>query len=108
MEEKFMKEAIRQAHKAAAIGDVPIGCVIVKDGTIIDDSNPYSPEKPYQETPLPEGRFQYNLFYVIPYVTSAAFPSAQKGRASISRTSSLEGRPSGNDRVWSGSLMSGR
>ena len=34
-EEKFMKEAIRQAKKAAAIGDVPIGCVIVKDGEII-------------------------------------------------------------------------
>ena len=34
-EEKFMKEAIRQAHKASAIGDVPIGCVIVKDGKII-------------------------------------------------------------------------
>ncbi|MBQ9421296.1 MAG: nucleoside deaminase [Lachnospiraceae bacterium] len=33
--EKFMKEAIRQAKKAAAIGDVPIGCVIVRDGEII-------------------------------------------------------------------------
>ena len=34
-DEKFMKEAIRQAKKAAAIGDVPIGCVIVSDGRII-------------------------------------------------------------------------
>ena len=33
--EKFMKEAIKQAKKAAAIGDVPIGCVIVLDGKII-------------------------------------------------------------------------
>ena len=30
-----MKEAIRQAKKAEAIGDVPIGCVIVCDGKII-------------------------------------------------------------------------
>lgn len=34
-DEKFMKEAIRQAKKAEAIGDVPIGCVIVRDGKII-------------------------------------------------------------------------
>ncbi len=33
--EYFMKEAIKQAKKAGAIGDVPIGCVIVKDGKII-------------------------------------------------------------------------
>ena len=32
---KYMKEAIRQAKKAYAIGDVPIGCVIVRDGKII-------------------------------------------------------------------------
>ncbi len=30
-DEAFMKEAVRQAKKAAAIGDVPIGCVIVKE-----------------------------------------------------------------------------
>ena len=34
-DEKFMKEAIRQARKAEAIGDVPIGCVIVHEGKII-------------------------------------------------------------------------
>ena len=34
-DEKFMKEAIRQAKKAEAIGDVPIGCVIVHEGRII-------------------------------------------------------------------------
>ena len=35
IEEKYMKEAIRQAKKAAALGDVPIGCVIEYQGTII-------------------------------------------------------------------------
>lgn len=34
-EEKYMKEAIRQARKAAALGDVPIGCVIEYEGKII-------------------------------------------------------------------------
>ena len=34
-EEKFMKEALKQAKKAAAIGEVPIGCVIVCDGVVI-------------------------------------------------------------------------
>lgn len=33
--EKFMKKAIAQARKAEAIGEVPIGCVIVKDNKII-------------------------------------------------------------------------
>lgn len=32
---KYMKEAIRQAKKAYVIGEVPIGCVIVRDGKII-------------------------------------------------------------------------
>ena len=30
-----MREALRQAKKAAALGDVPIGCVIVRQGRII-------------------------------------------------------------------------
>ena len=34
-EEKFMKEAIRQAKKAYALREVPIGCVIVYEGKII-------------------------------------------------------------------------
>lgn len=34
-DEKYMKEAIKQAHKAYALGEVPIGCVIVHDGKII-------------------------------------------------------------------------
>lgn len=33
--EKYMKEAIRQAQKAYALGEVPIGCVIVYEGKII-------------------------------------------------------------------------
>ncbi len=32
---RFMRAALTQAKKAAAIGETPIGCVIVKDGTII-------------------------------------------------------------------------
>ena len=35
LDERFMKEALRQAKKAAAIGEVPIGCVIVSNGQII-------------------------------------------------------------------------
>lgn len=34
-DEKYMKEAVRQARKAYALGEVPIGCVIVHDGKII-------------------------------------------------------------------------
>lgn len=34
-DERYMKEAIRQAKKAYALGEVPIGCVIVHDGKII-------------------------------------------------------------------------
>ena len=34
-DEKYMKEAIRQAQKAYALGEVPIGCVIVYEGKII-------------------------------------------------------------------------
>ena len=33
--EKYMKEALRQAKKAYALGEVPIGCVIVHEGQII-------------------------------------------------------------------------
>ena len=34
-QERYMKEAIRQAKKARALEEVPIGCVIVCDGRII-------------------------------------------------------------------------
>lgn len=35
MEEKYMKEAIKEAKKAYDKLEVPVGCVIVKDGKII-------------------------------------------------------------------------
>mgnify|MGYP004630600143 CR=1 FL=1 len=35
MPEEFMKEAIKEAKKAAKKLEVPVGCVIVKDGEII-------------------------------------------------------------------------
>jgi tRNA(adenine34) deaminase len=34
-DEQFMEEAILLAKEAAKLGEVPIGCVIVKDGTIV-------------------------------------------------------------------------
>ena len=34
-DEKYMKEAMKQARKAYVLGEVPIGCVIVHDGRII-------------------------------------------------------------------------
>ena len=34
-DEKYMKEALRQAKKAYELGEVPIGCVIVYEGKII-------------------------------------------------------------------------
>lgn len=34
-DEKYMREAIKQAKKAYALGEVPIGCVIVYEGKII-------------------------------------------------------------------------
>lgn len=35
IDEKYMKEAYKQAKKAYALGEVPIGCVIVHEGKII-------------------------------------------------------------------------
>lgn len=35
LDEKFMKEAIRQAKRAAKLGEVPIGCIIVYNNQII-------------------------------------------------------------------------
>lgn len=34
-DEKYMKEAVKQARKAGAIGEVPIGCIIVYEDKII-------------------------------------------------------------------------
>ena len=35
IQEKYMKEALKQAKKAYALGEVPIGCVIVHQGKVI-------------------------------------------------------------------------
>lgn len=35
IQEKYMREALKQAKKAYALGEVPIGCVIVHEGAII-------------------------------------------------------------------------
>jgi tRNA(adenine34) deaminase len=35
MDEVFMREALKEAHKAYEINEVPIGAVIVKDGEIV-------------------------------------------------------------------------
>lgn len=35
VQEKYMKEALKQAKKAYKLGEVPIGCVIVHEGEII-------------------------------------------------------------------------
>ena len=35
LKEKFMKEALKEAKKAAEKLEVPVGCIIVKDGKII-------------------------------------------------------------------------
>ena len=35
IDQKYMREAIKQAKKAYALEEVPIGCVIVYDGKII-------------------------------------------------------------------------
>ena len=34
-DETYMREALKQAKKALALGEVPIGCVIVHEGKII-------------------------------------------------------------------------
>ena len=34
-DERYMREALKQAKKAYALGEVPIGCVIVHDGKMI-------------------------------------------------------------------------
>ena len=35
VQQKYMREALKQAKKAYALGEVPIGCVIVHEGVII-------------------------------------------------------------------------
>ena len=38
MDKKFMKRALSLAKRAAELGEVPVGCVIVKDGEIIAEA----------------------------------------------------------------------
>lgn len=45
MNEKFMKIAIKEAQKAEMKGEVPIGCVIVKDGVVISRGRNMREEK---------------------------------------------------------------
>ena len=35
-DETYMREALKQAKKALALGEVPIGCVIVHEGKIME------------------------------------------------------------------------
>ena len=35
MQEKFMRQALELAKEAAAAGEVPVGCVIVRDGIVL-------------------------------------------------------------------------
>ena len=35
MHEEFMRQALALAREAAAAGEVPVGCVIVKDGAVV-------------------------------------------------------------------------
>lgn len=37
-DEKYMKKCIALADKAAARGDIPVGCLIVSDGRVIATS----------------------------------------------------------------------
>ena len=34
-QETYMAQALSQARQAAAAGEVPVGCVIVKDGAVV-------------------------------------------------------------------------
>ncbi|HMI89828.1 MAG TPA: nucleoside deaminase, partial [Polyangiales bacterium] len=34
-DERFMREALREAERAAALGEVPVGCVLVRAGEVI-------------------------------------------------------------------------
>ena len=44
--EKHMKAALAQAKRAAAIGEVPIGCVIVNDGQSAHEAGKYADPPP--------------------------------------------------------------
>ena len=39
-DEEYMSEALREAENAAELGEVPVGCVIVRDGKVITRAKP--------------------------------------------------------------------
>ena len=45
MQEKFMRQALKLAKEAAAVNEVPVGCVIVQDGKIIGEGRNRREEK---------------------------------------------------------------
>lgn len=55
-DEKYMREAIRQAKKAYALNETPIGCVIVHEGKIIGRG--YNRRKYGQKSSFPRGDFR--------------------------------------------------
>ena len=34
-QERYMQQALELAREAAAVGEVPVGCVIVRDGQVV-------------------------------------------------------------------------
>ena len=56
IEEKeiFMREALKEAEIALANDEIPIGCVLVKDGQIIEQGN--------HESLLADKGFYYDLY----------------------------------------------
>ena len=47
---KFMDEALALAREAAAAGEVPVGCVIVREGEIVGRGRNRREEKPIRTT----------------------------------------------------------
>ena len=41
IDEKFMREALAEARAAAAVGEVPIGAVVVRDGSVARSLAPF-------------------------------------------------------------------
>jgi len=45
MHERYMRQALRLAEEAAAAGEVPVGCVIVRDGQVVGQGRNRREEK---------------------------------------------------------------
>lgn len=54
-EEQYMAQALALAEEAAATGDIPVGCVVVKDGVIIGQGRNRR-ERPVTPPPTPRWR----------------------------------------------------